>query len=224
MLNSLARSSVSKVTDPIGKGLLQAGLSPDLVTVIGTIGVVAGSVALLGPRLPVLGHAWWSRCSCWPTWSTGRWPGPVATARTSGWCSTRPATGSPTARCSARWRSTRSPPTSGVLGIAALICLVTGQVISYVKARADSVGLKIGGALAERAERNVLGLVGAGLAGLGVPHALDVCLWILAVAGLVTVVQRLVQVRRAAVKAAADTGRTAAPAVRHCDGPRCERS
>jgi CDP-diacylglycerol--glycerol-3-phosphate 3-phosphatidyltransferase len=93
-----------------------------------------------------------------------------------------------------------------VLGVAALICLVTGQVISYVKARADSVNLKIGGALAERAERNVLGLVGAGLAGLGVPHALDVCLWILAAAGLLTVVQRLVQVRRAAVKAAADTG------------------
>ncbi len=66
-----------------------------------------------------------------------------------------------------------------VLGVAALICLVTGQVISYVKARADSVNLKIGGAIAERAERNVLGLLGAGLAGLGVPHALDVCLWLL---------------------------------------------
>ena len=52
----------------------------------------------------------------------------------------------------------------------------------------------------------MLGLVGAGLAGLGVPHALDVCLWLLAAAGLVTVVQRLVQVRRAAVKAAAGTG------------------
>jgi CDP-diacylglycerol--glycerol-3-phosphate 3-phosphatidyltransferase len=92
------------------------------------------------------------------------------------------------------------------LGIAALVCLVTGQVISYVKARADSVQLSIGGALAERAERNVLGLTGAGLSGLGVPHAIDVGLWLLAVAGLVTVVQRLVQVRRAAVRAAADPG------------------
>ena len=90
------------------------------------------------------------------------------------------------------------------LGVAALICLVTGQVISYVKARADSVHLKIGGALAERAERNLLGLVGAGLAGLGVPYALDIGLWVLAVAGLVTVVQRLVQVHRAAVQAAAE--------------------
>jgi len=85
-------------------------------------------------------------------------------------------------------------------------CLVTGQVISYVKARADSVQLIIGGALAERAERNVLGLVGAGLSGLGVPHAVDVGLWLLAAAGLITVVQRLVQVRRAAVKAATEPG------------------
>ena len=54
MLNSLARSSVSKVTDPIGRGLLRAGLSPDLITVIGTIGVVAGSVALLAP-----GYLFW---------------------------------------------------------------------------------------------------------------------------------------------------------------------
>ena len=125
----------------------------------------------------------------------GAMAGPAATAPTSGSCWTRPATGSPTARCSARWRFTRSPPIERLLGIAALICLVTGQVISYVKARADSVGLIIGGALAERAERNVLGLVGAGLAGLGVPYALDICLWMLAVAGVVTVVQRLVQVR-----------------------------
>ena len=84
------------------------------------------------------------------------------------------------------------------LGIACLIILVAGQVISYVKARADSVDLRIGGALAERAERNVLGLVGAGLAGLGLTLALPICLWLLAAACLVTVVQRLVQVRNAA--------------------------
>ena len=42
MLNSLARSSVSKVTDPIGRALLRAGLSPDLITVIGTVGVGPG--------------------------------------------------------------------------------------------------------------------------------------------------------------------------------------
>ena len=58
---------------------------------------------------------------------------------------------------------------SQALGTAALIALVSAQVVSYVKARADSVDLKVGGALAERAERNVIALVGAGLGGSGCP-------------------------------------------------------
>src|SRR6476646_6391303 len=47
MLNSLARSSVPTVMDPIGRGLLKSGLTPDVVTIVGTVGVVDGSVALL---------------------------------------------------------------------------------------------------------------------------------------------------------------------------------
>ena len=84
--------------------------------------------------------------------------------------------------------------------VAALICLTAGQVVSYIKARADSVDLRITGALAERAERNVLGLVGTSPQGIGVPYALAVCLWILAAASVFTVVQRIVQVRRAYVR------------------------
>lgn len=203
MLNSLARSSVSKVTDPIGKGLLRAGLSPDLVTVLGTVGVVAGSVALIAP-----GHLFWGTMVVTVFVMFDLFDGAMARARGYGTdfgvvldasCD-RIADGALFGALAFYAFSADQR----VLGAAALICLVTGQVISYVKARADSVGLIIGGALAERAERNVLGLIGAGLAGVGVPHALDVCLWILAVAGLLTVVQRLVQVRRAAVKAAAE--------------------
>jgi CDP-diacylglycerol--glycerol-3-phosphate 3-phosphatidyltransferase len=203
MLNSLARASVSKVMDPIGKGLLRAGLSPDLVTVIGTVGVVAGSVALLAP-----GYLFAGTMVVTLFVLADLVDGAMARARGYGTdfgvvldasCD-RIADGA----LFGALTFYAFASDQRLLGIAALICLVSGQVISYVKARADSVGLIIGGALAERAERNVLGLVGAGLAGLGVPYALDVCLWILAVAGVATVVQRLVQVRRAAVAAAAD--------------------
>ena len=54
-----------------------------------------------------------------------------------------------------------------VLGVAALICLVAGQLISYIKARAEGAGLRVVGGLVERAERLILALVGTGLAGLG---------------------------------------------------------
>jgi CDP-diacylglycerol--glycerol-3-phosphate 3-phosphatidyltransferase len=45
----------------------------------------------------------------------------------------------------------------------------------------------------------LVALVAAGLDGLGVPYALDVGLWLLAAASTVTVVQRIVVVRRQAV-------------------------
>ena len=205
MLNSIARATTSRVMDPIGRGLLRIGLSPDTVTVIGTIGAVAGATLLIGS-----GVLFWGTMVVTAFVLFDLVDGAMARARGYGTdfgvvldasCD-RIADGALFGALAFYAFSADQR----VLGVAALICLVTGQVISYVKARADSVNLKIGGAIAERAERNVLGLVGAGLAGLGVPHALDVCLWLLAVAGLVTVVQRLVQVRRAAVKAAADTG------------------
>ncbi|AKK03288.1 phosphatidylinositol phosphate synthase [Corynebacterium epidermidicanis] len=74
---------------------------------------------------------------------------------------------------------------------AALIVLVSSQVISYVKARAEAGGIKVVGGLVERPERLILGLAGIGLTGLGVPYAIDVALWILAVGSVATIVQRL---------------------------------
>jgi CDP-diacylglycerol--glycerol-3-phosphate 3-phosphatidyltransferase len=84
------------------------------------------------------------------------------------------------------------------LGVAALICLVSGQVISYVKARAEASGLHADVGIVERAERLIITLVGTGLVGLGVPYALHVALWLLAVLSVITVFQRLVAVWQAA--------------------------
>lgn len=83
-----------------------------------------------------------------------------------------------------------------------LFCLVGGSVVSYAKARAEGLGLTCDVGLAERAERLILVLLGTLLAGLGLTAALGVALWLLAAATAVTVVQRLVEVRRQAVPAA----------------------
>ena len=82
--------------------------------------------------------------------------------------------------------------------VATLICLVTSQVISYIKARAEASGLNGGGGLIERPERLIIVLLGAGLSdlpGYPIPMALHVAMWLLAVASLVTVAQRLHTVR-----------------------------
>lgn len=198
MLNSIARGSVSKVTDPIGRALLRMGLSPDLVTVIGTVGAVAASLSLFGT-----GHLFWGTVAVTAFVFFDLFDGAMARARGFGTdfglvldasCD-RIADGALFGALAYYGFVLKHDPW---LGVACLIILVAGQVISYVKARADSVDLRIGGALAERAERNVLGLLGAGLAGLGLQLALPICLWLLAAACLVTVVQRLLQVRSAA--------------------------
>jgi CDP-diacylglycerol--glycerol-3-phosphate 3-phosphatidyltransferase len=87
------------------------------------------------------------------------------------------------------------------LVVAIMICLVTSQVISYVKARAEATGLSGEGGLIERPERLIIVLVGAGLSGLPLypmPWILHVAMWLLAVASLITLGQRVHSVRTSA--------------------------
>ncbi len=81
----------------------------------------------------------------------------------------------------------------------ALACLILGSVVSYAKARAEGLGMTANVGIAERADRLVAVLVTTGLVGLGLPEAvLAVVLVLLGVASLVTVVQRMLTVRRQA--------------------------
>jgi CDP-diacylglycerol--glycerol-3-phosphate 3-phosphatidyltransferase len=85
-----------------------------------------------------------------------------------------------------------------LLVLLALICLVLGVLTSYIKARAEGVGLPCVVGIVERTERLILVLVGTGFSGLGIPYAVHVALWVLLVGSAVTVGQRLLAVRRAA--------------------------
>lgn len=101
----------------------------------------------------------------------------------------------------------------------ALFCLASGQVVSYTKARGESIGLPVAvNGLIERAERLVISLVAAGLAGLhtfgvpGIQILLPIALWIVAVGSLITLVQRVVTVRRESAEAdAAAAAEASAP-------------
>jgi CDP-diacylglycerol--glycerol-3-phosphate 3-phosphatidyltransferase len=78
----------------------------------------------------------------------------------------------------------------------ALYCLVTGWLTSYARARAESLGYEAKGGIAARADRLVAVLAAAGLSDmLGVPVLLEAVLWLLAAASTVTVLQRILAVR-----------------------------
>jgi CDP-diacylglycerol--glycerol-3-phosphate 3-phosphatidyltransferase len=68
--------------------------------------------------------------------------------------------------------------------------------VSYSKARAEAVGATANVGIAERAERLILAGVAILLTGFGVPYVLPIALWVIGIAGVITVVQRMVEVRR----------------------------
>jgi len=199
MLNVLARVHVNRVTEPFGRWLVARGITPDAVTVTGTLGSVAAALWFL-PRgelfigtLVVTVFVLFDLVDGAMARAKGK--GTPFGAVLDSTCD-RIADGALFAALT--WWAL-GVGQARVLGVAALICLVAGQLVSYIKARAEGVGLTVVGGLVERAERLILALVGTGLAGLGVPYALDVALWVLAAASLWTVGQRLVEARRSAM-------------------------
>jgi len=100
-----------------------------------------------------------------------------------------------------------------LLGVVSLFCLAGGMSVSYVKARAESLGLNADVGIIERPERLIIGLTSIGLSGLGIPYVLPVGMWALAAGTAFTLYQRLRAVYLdAAAQAARSTMETPAPA------------
>lgn len=198
MLNSLARTHVGRVVDPIGRWLVDRGVTPDAVTVVGTAGTVAAAVWFL-PRGQLLAGALVITLFV----LFDMLDGAVARARGSGSAfgavldSTCDRIADGALFAALTWWCLNAGE-ERALGLAALVCLVAGQLVSYVKARAEGAGLRADGGLVERPERLIVALVATALHGLGVPFALHVGLWLLAGASVWTVGQRIVAVYRCA--------------------------
>ncbi len=79
-----------------------------------------------------------------------------------------------------------------------LIAIVASFLVSYVKARAEAVGIVCNGGLAERTERLAIILLATTLTAFGFSSALAIGIWLLALASSFTVLQRLAIVYRAA--------------------------
>jgi len=83
------------------------------------------------------------------------------------------------------------------LAILYLVALITGMLIPYIRAKAESMSIECSGGIAERTERAIIVLVGTGLHGLGLSYALTISAWLLAILGVITACQRLIIVKRA---------------------------
>jgi CDP-diacylglycerol--glycerol-3-phosphate 3-phosphatidyltransferase len=82
------------------------------------------------------------------------------------------------------------------LALLALLALITGALIPYIRAKAESLGIACSVGIAERAERLIIILTATGLYGLGVNIALVGGLLLINILGLITIVQRLLVVAR----------------------------
>lgn len=200
MLNIFARTSVSRVTDPIGAALVRAGLTPNAMTVIGTAGALICALVFFPAGMLLAGTF-----TVWGFTMLDMLDGAMARARGHG----TPLGGVLDSTCDrlvdgavfgaiAWWCFVVAGNERAAA--AALICLVLAQVISYVKARAEASGLSGDGGWIERPERLIIALTGTGLHGFGVPFAVEISLWLLAVLSAVTLLQRAAAVARSARK------------------------
>jgi CDP-diacylglycerol--glycerol-3-phosphate 3-phosphatidyltransferase len=196
MLNRHARGFFTALFSPLARWLLRIGVSPDAITIVGTAGVVVGALVFYP-----LGQLWWGTLFITAFIFSDVIDGIMARLQNGGgrWGNfldstlDRLADGALFAGL-AVWFFTGGE--NEAIAIAAVVCLVLGMVVSYVRAKAESLGFQANVGIAERAERLVSVLVVTGFTGLGLPSiVLFVTLVLLALASFVTVVQRVLAVR-----------------------------
>lgn len=197
MLGIHARPQINRVVEPIAKRIAKLGISADTLTVVGTIGVAGGALGFY-PRgkffvgtLVITAFVFsdlMDGAVARVTGSSGPWGAFLD--------STLDRVGDGAVfGALALWYAGRGNSTT--LCAVALYDLVAGVVTSYSKARAESLGLTANVGIAERSERLIAVLVLTGLSGLfGVPVLRAIALWGLAALTTITVMQRIVEVRR----------------------------
>ena len=202
MLDRFLRATVTKILGPVARLLLKIGISADIVTVIGAIGVSVGALYFF-PR----GQVWIGVLVITAFVFSDTIDGIMA--RESGG--------------STKWGAYLDSTLdrigdaaifgglvlyyagmgdNSVMAALSLACLILGSVVSYARARAEGLGFTASVGIAERADRLVAVLAAAFFADLfDSTLLLGVVLALLAVASLVTVVQRIMTVRSQALAA-----------------------
>ena len=188
------------VLAPVVNLLLKLGVHPDLVTLVGTLGVAVGALAFY-PRGELLVGTLVIAAFVFSDMIDGAMARKSGTSSTFGsfWDSTLDRIGDAAIFGGLALYFADSGDSYLYLCLS-LFCLVAGNLTSYARAKAESLGLDAKGGIAERSDRLVLILAVTGLGALfDVPLLLELGLWVLAAASAYTVVFRILKVRRQAI-------------------------
>ena len=195
MISSALKPAVTRLINPLARAALRVGLTPNSVTILGALGLIisagyfysneqyfVGTLVVTFFVLSDLFDGAMARISEKGATSWGGFLDSTIDRVTD----------------SAIVISLALPliRNEDVLAYPAIVALVTGVLIPYIRAKAESFNIACSVGITERTERLIIILVAAGFHGLGVPYILAIGIWSLAVLGLVTVFQRLQVVRK----------------------------
>jgi len=191
-----SRSGWGKVMGPLIRWLVKHGVTANTVTVVGTLGEMAGALIFYSRGVFFVGTL-----IIWAFAMLDFVDGSVARAQGGSTVfgavldSTLDRVVDAAVFGGLAWWFAGAGDSTPLL-LACLLCLVIGSVVSYIKARAEGAGLRCDVGLIERPQRLTTALAGTGLDGLGVPYVQAIALWALVALSAYTAWQRLVEVHR----------------------------
>ncbi len=190
MLSASLKPAVTRAINPIARGALRLGLTPNAVTFIGAAGLVFSALYFYPKQEFFIGTLVISFFAL-----SDLFDGTMARISAKG---------------ASKWGGFLDSTIDRVTDSAILIglilalieiedpllpvalgALVVGTLVPYIRAKAESLGIECSGGIAERTERLIIALTAIGLEGLGVPFALAIGVWTLLVLATVTVFQRV---------------------------------
>ena len=196
MLQRSLRDPVAKIIAPLVKTLIKMRVSANQISAIGGLGSVVSALYFFSNGRFFIGVIWVSVFVAFDLFD-----GAVARASNKG-----------ISKWGALLDSTLDRLSDGAIFIGALIYFIDQNdplvpvlliatfasfMVSYIKARAESLLIKCEGGLAERGERVIIILTAYGLHGLGVNYAIAVGIWLLALISVFTMIQRMMIVYKA---------------------------
>lgn len=195
MVSSAFKPAITRVIEPMARAAVKVGVTPNAVTLFGTIGSALAAIYFYTNGELFIGTLVISFFAL-----ADLFDGAIARLSESG---------------ASQWGgfldSTCDRLTdSAILGALAIYCIqedlriapvvigsiVAGFLVPYIRAKAESYGIACTVGIAERTERIILALTAIGLEGLGVPYALTIGIWLLFILGAITIAQRILVVRK----------------------------